>query len=275
MKNYYSLQEVIENLRIGDYVSFSKKGSFFKVTGEVVDFYLLNNRFYITIFSYYKREKNRFILNENLELVEPKKRNKNEDRIMVFKDSDENKSAPLFIKRFFIKSISLLMIVSFFFLYYPHTLFFLFSPKMSYNEFLSKNYSLNELYHVVTSRLVYQSDLAGDYWDTPEYAWEKQSGDCEEFASICADYLTHHNIENFLVGLQTKDPKVGHAVVFVELNNVYYIIDPTNALEGTGVKKIENCTSLRDAVSRYSSLPSEVYKVPSFENDKKVIYYIY
>ena len=78
-----------------------------------------------------------------------------------------------------------------------------------------------------------------------------------------------------LSGFKPKILNIGHAVVFVKLKNEYYIIDPTYALEGTGVKKINNCGNLRDAVSQYSSLPCEVYKIPSYENEKKVINYIY
>jgi hypothetical protein len=275
MKQFDTYKEAVENIKIGDHVTFSRKDSFLKENGEVVDFHFLNERFFIKIYSFYKRKIISYILTENLELAPIRKKRKKKYEPANLYDSDEEQKAPLFIKRLLIKTVSVILIVSFILLYYPHTFFLLFSPSLKYEKFLENDYSLGELFHVVTSRMIYQSDIAGDYWDTPEYAWNKQSGDCEEFASICADYLTHHKIENYLVGLQTRDPNIGHAVVFVKLKDDFYIIDPTEALEGSGVRKIDNCKNLHDAVKQYSILPCEVYKVPTYENEKKIISYIY
>ena len=135
MKQFKTYKDAVENIKIGDHIFFNKKNSFLKENGEVVDRNLLDDRFYLTIYSFYKRERIKYILNENLELVKPgEKKNKNRE-ILNLNYFDNEQNGHFVIKKIFMKTVSVITILSFILLYYPHTFFLLISPKISYENF--------------------------------------------------------------------------------------------------------------------------------------------
>jgi predicted transglutaminase-like cysteine proteinase len=263
----------VEKLRTGEAVSFTEKDSMIPVTGEVRKFFIRGNVRYVLIYSFFHRKNILFTLTDGNRLVrygkKPGKRSRhnsidgNNDVIMYELEERDKPSSG----KPSVKFISIILILIFLFSYFPITNIF---SMYDYRTFLSKDFTLNELFYAVSSRINYQSD-ADDFWNTPEHAWNKKFGDCEEFASITGDYLNHHGIENHLASLNVKNSFTGHAVVFVKQDGVFYIIDPTRALEKSGVKRLEKAKSLRDAVLMYAELPAYIFKIPSYEGEKKIL----
>ncbi len=259
----------MDKIKTGDIVNLKIKKKIFKIKGEVLDIYFNNNIQYITIYSFFKRKPETFILNENSELIEINKNSLNIDdqnSPVIYELTDEEKKHD---NKFLFKAISFLTLIIFTFSIFDDIKYPFFIPKFGYETFLKKNYNLKELYLTVRKRLDYAYDLGDDYWQTPEDAWKNKKGDCEEFASIIADYLTMHKINNYLVGMNTRDNK-GHAVVFSVINNVFYIIDPTRAIELDGVAKLNKIKSLDDAVRLYTRDRAFIYSVPKFNGDKNI-----
>jgi hypothetical protein len=229
--------------------------------------YYHNDRLYLKIYSFFRRKEILYILTNKHELEKPHKirRRKINDNI-IYDFTKEDKDTGYKIWNIIFKITAALLIVLFLFSYFPVTHFL---ASYSYKEFLSKKYSFEELFYAVSSRIDYQSDF-DDLWNTPLYAWNKKKGDCEEMASIISDYLHNAKIENYLAGLNIKNSRMGHAVVFAKINNNFYIIDPTRAIESSGTAKINKAETLKEAILKYSSLPVYIYKVPSFEGEKSV-----
>jgi predicted transglutaminase-like cysteine proteinase len=194
-----------------------------------------------------------------------KKRHVRDDEIIPYEFDAETNSGK--VKKHITKVLSIILILIFLFSYIPFEHFF---PMYSYQTFLSKKFTFNELFYAVFARINYRSDF-DDFWNTPLTAWNTKNGDCEEFASITSDWLSHHGIENYLTGLSIKGSFMGHAVVFIKYENGYYIIDPTRALEKSGVKKLDKASNLKEAVLLYSDLPAYIFKVPAFDGEKKII----
>lgn len=270
-----SFDEVIKEIKIGDIVSFKRKGTGVKLKGEVRDCFFKDNEFYLIIYSFFERKEITFILNKKFELITPVKfLTKKNKTSVIFYDLSKVGTGKNKFSRIILKTISVLILITLIFTINPNLKISLVSTSFSYEEFLSKELSLNKLFLIITTRLRYKYDV-GEQWMTPNFAWNNRYGDCEEYASIFSDYFTHHNIENYIIGLNLKNNYKGHAVVIAKIDKSFYIIDPTFAVESAGIRKLKKITTLRGVISQYSTLPVAAYKVPSFNGEKKVISYIY
>jgi hypothetical protein len=172
------------------------------------------------------------------------------------------------------KTLAVLIIVT---LLYPvinygvGPLYAFFATAYSYEEFLNNDFSLAELVTAVNLRVHYRSEPV-DTWYTPAAAWEMRAGDCEEKATLCAAYLVQHHVACYLAGLNVPKNNTAHAVVFIKADKLFYIMDPTGALEPEKFKALPNfIASLRQAVLHYAPLPALIYKIPAFNGEKKVI----
>ena len=262
-----------EDIKIGDVVSLPEKNSLIKISGEVQDLFFYNDRCYIKIYSFFHRKPILYLLNGKGELVNVSrkksgKRNSGADDIIKYDlDRPGNPIIPGISPA---RIISILLIFLFLFAYFPFNRFF---SNDSYRNFLAKNYSFNELFYAVHSRINYRSDF-DEYWHTPLTAWNDKNGDCEEMASIVSDYLNHQGIENYLAGLDMKGGP-GHAVVFVRYANDFYIIDPTRALERSGVRKLDKAKTLTEAIRYYTTAPVNIYRIPSYDGQKEIVDTVY
>jgi hypothetical protein len=261
--------------KIGDIVTFNQKNSLMHITGEITDYFFVKNKIYLKIYSFFKRKEEYYILINDNEVVLSRKYNRrNNHDAIVYKSLFYKKILNNDIKNSIYKILAILIVLSFLIPFYPAVSKFLFQPKISYEEFVNYDLSIYDLYKIITNRIYYKYDT-GEFWETPKTAWNKSYGDCEEFASICSDYLTKHKIENYLIGLNIKNSNTGHAVVFAKIKNIYYMIDLTMAVEKQGIKRLDKIPSLKEAISIYSTLPVIVYKIPAFDGDKKQIETIY
>jgi len=258
---------------IGDIVTFKKKKSFFNITGEIKGIVILNGKTYLKIYSFYNRKEEIYILTKHSELILIKKMVEPLD-YEKRNEVNDNKFSYEILNKFAVKIFAVLIIISLVIPYTPKFVTNLFVPRLSYTDFISKNISIYEVYKIITDRMAYRYDR-DEFWETPKTAWVKKFGDCEEFASICSDYLTKHKIENYLVGLNIKNSNIGHAVVFAKINNFYYMLDLTRAVELDGIKRLDKTKDLREAVLKYSTLPVTIYKIPDKDGKKEVLSYIY
>ncbi len=282
MKSYdetNSYEEITEKLNIGDIVSFkSKNFSFINIKGEVKDFYFKKNRFFLKVYSYYKREEITFILSKDLKLIDTSKLKKRKKTNLEssYYYYNYSKSGPIEKnnRNLSFKAFALIIAVIFLLTTIPDFKLSFVSTSYEYNEFLKKKLSIYKLYSIVTKRINYMPDI-NDEWMSPQFAWDNRFGDCEEYANIISDYLNHHTIENYVTGLNLKNKSEGHAVIFVKKDNIFYILDPTRAVEEMGIKKLNNINALKDAIRLYSSLPVSIYKVPSKNYEKEIIETIY
>lgn len=259
----------MNQINIKDIVNLKIKKNFFKIHGEVLDIAIIDNIRYITIYSFYTRKPEKFIINENMELIKINKKsfiNDTDSDINFYKYSNKETKQS---KKFFFKIIAFITLSIFIYSIFNNIKYPFFIPKITYSTFLNNNYNLKKLYLTVRKRLDYVYDF-DDYWQTPDYAWKNKKGDCEEFASIISDYLNKHQINNYLVGMNTKDNK-GHAVVFAAIDNIYYIIDPTRAIEIDGVARLDKIKTLKDAVRIYTDEQAYIYSIPKFNGDKNII----
>ncbi len=272
-------EQIITEIETGDIISFNIRNSgLMKISGEVRNFYFDNSRFVITVYDFFRREEKSFILDKNLKLVDPakikkikRKNTRHSVHIPYNVEADSKKEGQ---KKTFVKIFSALVIIVFLFTSVPGLRISFIPTSYNYREFLSKKFSIYQLYNVVTSRLNYKPDVY-DEWMTPDYAWTFKTGDCEEYANIISDYLNHHGVKNYVVGLNLRHQAVGHAVVFAKIGGFFYMIDPTRAVETAGIKKLANVNSLRDAVKIYSTLPVDIFKIPSVNYEKVVVDTIY
>lgn len=273
--NDQMFQKKLNKFKKGEIVSLKIKSKKIKIKGEIRQLFIENNKIYITLYLLFNRKEQTFILNKDLELIDIKKEHKIKNTVSLIELSKNDEIKP---KRKIIKllkkAIAALILISLILTINPLIRIPSISTSFSYEEFLKKEYSIYSLFQTVVTRIKYRYDV-GEQWVTPENAWDNRYGDCEEFAGIISDYFHFRGIENYLVGINFKNSRQGHAVVFVRINNKLYIMDPTFALEPLGIREFKKAKDLNDAVRQYTKLPAYLYKVPVQDGQKQMIKRIY
>lgn len=276
MNDKKSFEDVVKQLEIGSIVSFPQTGFRLPVKGEVRDYYFEGHLFYIIIYCFFTRKDRLFILTRDLRLVTPSlyfTKKDNSPVIYEYEGADHEPIKERKAAKITKKIIIVIILITFVLSIIPDLKIPNAINSLSYDDFLNQDLSLNELYIAITGRLRYRYDLQ-DEWMTPHYAWKNKYGDCEEFASIFSEYLSKHNIENYLTGLDSRNYPGGHAVVFAVVDGIYHMIDPTGAIEPAGIKALPKVTSLQEAVRKYNRTPAAIYKVPAQNGEKQVLRYV-
>lgn len=269
-------------IKIGDIKTFKLRNSPITIRGEIIKILVRHERTYIKLYSFFLRKELFYRLTKDMELVSLKRKSHNKKNIEIypvetFYGDDEIKPFnPYYekIRNLFIKIISIILIISILLLTFPKIIIPIYRVNMTFSNFLSSTYSIEELYVVVTNKIHYRYDM-GENWITPENAWNKKYGDCEEFSAIISKYLTEHDIENYLIGLSIKNRNQGHAMVFAKYKGTYYAIDPTKAVEKYGIKKLVFQRNLKESVRLYTTAPAHIFKIPSYDTEKKILGTIY
>lgn len=268
---YEIFYRLVKSLSVGDEVSFKKSGSHRSVKGELRRLAATNENCLITIYSYFDRKEHTFSINSNLELYKTEILEENGSDELVYYDLSKGRGASGRLRWLAERVMLFLLLFSLVAPLLPEIK--LHDVNYSYAEFLEKSFSLSRLYDVVTTRIRYTYD-ADDTWLTPAFSWQLRQGDCEELALIYSDYLTHNNIESYVVGLYYNDRPAGHAVVFARYEGSFYMIDLTKAIEALGIRKLKEMTTLEEAVRYYKAHGATVFKVPEYNSDKKGLYNI-
>jgi len=271
----------LSNIKIGDIKTFKLRNSPITIKGEITKIFVRHERIYIKLYSFFLRKELFYRLSKDMELFNLRKKISGK-KIKVYPDEtfygDENTKAPnpYFEKivKIFIKIISVILIVSILLLTFPKIIIPIYRVNMTFSSFLSTPYSIEELYSVVTNKINYRYDMS-ENWVTPESAWNKKYGDCEEFAAIISKYLTTQGIENYLIGMSIKNRNQGHAMVFAKHKGTYYVIDPTKAVEKYGVKALIFQRNLKECVNLYTTYPANIFKIPTYDSEKKILGTIY
>lgn len=263
--------------KIGDVISFSIDNSYPQLKGEIRNIYIWKEKTFIKIYTFFDRKDRLYILSDDGNFILPKRKRKalSDKNEPILYDLHDNYEDNIGLKIFIMRVIAVVIILVFLFadILINVRMPFLYG-NLNYRDFLNKSYSVSKTFNIVKSRILYRYDMK-EKWSLPEDAWYKRFGDCEEYAAIFAEYLTVKNIENYIVGLNIKNSRIGHAVVFFKKNNTYTIADLTGAVETAGLKEIPNARNLRDAIKYYSTLPVSVYDIPKFNGDKNILGYIY
>lgn len=271
MDNGYELfYRLVKTHNIGDEVSYRKSGTNKYIKGELRRLASTGESCLITIYSYYVREELTFRIDANLELLNPQE--------PIHSDSDElvyyelsGKTGRGMVGRWIERIVLFILLFSLIAPFIPELK--LRDVNFSYSDFLQSSFNLNELYDVVYNRVKYVYD-AEDIWLTPGFAWQLRRGDCEELSIIYSDYLSNHGIDNYVVGLYFKGQIRGHAVVFADYKDDFYMIDLTKAVESMGIRRFKGVRELPEAVSYYEPQTATVYEIPAFNGDKRIRYNI-
>lgn len=268
-KHYDMFYKLVSQYSIGDEVEFKKAKSFSMVQGELRGVFTSGGNCYVTIYSYYKRKDFTFMVNNFMELESNNAVPDVEADELIYYELKEQKPLYKRLQKIVGKTLLILVVISSLVGYLPEFNFEM--PRYSYQEFLQKEMSVNKLFNVATARLTYQYENS-ELWLTPANAWLLRQGDCEEFATICADYLKKHNITSYVTGLYMRGEAVGHAVVFLYHEDSWHMMDLNRAIEKNGLRKITGAKSLRQAISYYEPAHAIIYKIPSYDGEKKAIF---
>lgn len=141
------------------------------------------------------------------------------------------------------------------------------ASRMSYAGFLSTDMSLSELVGTVSARVSYERDIE-DYWSPPADVWESRHGDCEDYAMVLSQYLTHHDIEHDLLSFSLQDELRGHAAVIAHVDGARVLLDPTRATAPGGIQYFRagddgRAPSTAEILDEYAVLPATSYHTPA------------
>lgn len=265
---YELFYRLVDTLSIGDEVSFKKKGSPKAVRGELRRLAATNEICLITIYSYFARAELTYRIDHNLELFKPEEPVENGSDELVYYDLSRS-SGDGVVRRWIERIVLFVLLFSLIAPFIPELK--LREVNYSYSAFLEHSFSLNELYDVVYNRVRYTYD-AEDIWLTPRFSWQLRQGDCEELSVVYADYLRQRGIVTYIVGLYFRGRAKGHAVVFVDYEGDFYMVDLTKAVERMGIRRFKDVRTLSEAVSFYEAQTVTVYDIPGFNGDKRMLY---